>query len=77
VAEEIQEEEMDAESIQCLSAALRKGYREREPESGSEGESFAFNTMGSDDSDPVESELEAPVKKSKVRLHRKHISLFH
>ena len=78
VAEEIRREEMDAESTQCLSAVLRKGYRKREPESRSEGESFDFNAMDIDDSNPVESELEEePVKESKVRLHPKHISIFH
>jgi len=67
VAEEIHEEEMDAESTQHLSAALRKGYRKREPESGSDGEAFDFNAMDINDSDPVEFELEEePVKKSKV-----------
>ena len=71
VAEEMEEEEMDAESTQCLSAALRNGYQKRQPESGSnsEGEPFDFDAINIDDSDAEpESELEAPVKKTKVRF---------
>jgi Tfp pilus assembly protein PilV len=68
VAEEMEEMQMDADSTQRLSAALRKGYRKREPETGSEGELFEFNAMDLDASDAA-SELEElePVKKSKVR----------
>jgi len=68
VAEEEEDAEMDAESTQRLSAALRSGYYGREPESGSEGESFDFAAvdMEVDDSES-ESNVEEPVRKSKVR----------
>lgn len=67
VAEEEEDMEMDVESTQRLSAYLKKGYRRRDPASGSEGESFDFDRMDLDSSDS-ESELEEEsVKKSKVR----------
>ena len=70
VAEEREEEEMDAESTERLSVALRKGRRNYEPDtSGSEGESFDFNAMEIDDSNAESKLEEEPVKKCKVRSH--------